>query len=134
MEGIFRRLDWSRIARLISSAAIIAVVVALTGASASHTAESKLFDATTPLAELLNPDGTLNLTTGFRGSLDARGWRLVSGPDEAPRFAPASVPGDEGWASFFEAFGANSTVFALAISGRDTLYVGDASKIGMPIK
>ncbi len=43
----------------------------------------------TRLADLLRPDGTLDLAAGFRGSVDARGYRLISGSGEAPRFAPA---------------------------------------------
>ena len=48
--------------------------------------------ATTPLDKLLNADGTLNTRSGFRGSIDARGYSLVSGPGEEPRFerVPAS--------------------------------------------
>ncbi len=47
-----------------------------------------------PLQSFLKADGTLDLPAGFRGSLDPRGsggqgWQLVSGPNEAPRFAPA---------------------------------------------
>ena len=37
-----------------------------------------LGQATTPLESLLNPDGTLDLQSGFSGSLDARGWQMVS--------------------------------------------------------
>src|SRR5262245_43410914 len=43
----------------------------------------------TPLGEMLNSDGTLNLSTGFSGSLDPSGWAMVSGAGEPPRFAPA---------------------------------------------
>ncbi|MEO6049501.1 MAG: hypothetical protein ABIQ57_18595, partial [Candidatus Kapaibacterium sp.] len=34
----------------------------------------------------LNPDGTLNLGSGFSGSLDARGWGLSTASDGSPRF------------------------------------------------
>lgn len=50
------------------------------------------------LDALLNEDGTLNLDSGYRGSIDPSGFELVSGEGEAPRFeALASVPGDEKW-------------------------------------
>ncbi len=49
-----------------------------------------------PLADLLNPDGTVNLHTGFSGSLDTAGWRLTGALQGAPRFAPLA-PGDENW-------------------------------------
>jgi hypothetical protein len=35
-----------------------------------------LTNSSTTLGSLLNPDGTLNLTSGFNGSLDARGWQM----------------------------------------------------------
>src|SRR4051812_42849276 len=47
-----------------------------------------------PVAEMLNADGTLNLDSGFNGSLDMAGWKMASGPGGAPRFVPA-VAGDE---------------------------------------
>jgi hypothetical protein len=51
---------------------------------------------TQPLVTLLNPDGTLNLTTGFSGSLDPAGWQLTAGPGGEPLFAPAIASLDEG--------------------------------------
>ncbi len=75
-----------------------------------------------PLAELLNPDGTLDLASGWRGSLDARSWRLASGPGEAPRFAPLAAPGDENWADNFVSPGVSDPVYALALDGSGNLY------------
>jgi hypothetical protein len=77
-----------------------------------------------PLAELLNPDGTLDLASGWRGSLDARSWRLASAPGEAPRFAPLAAPGDENWADNFISPGTSGRVYALALDGSGDLYVG----------
>ena len=90
------------------------------------------------LAELLLSDGTLDLTSGFQGSLDASGYRLVSGPGGAPRFAPALAdtasailvpetlgnPGDENWAAGFHTPGTNNTVYALALDNAGNLYAG----------
>src|SRR5213080_3252807 len=42
-----------------------------------------------PLGSLLNEDGTVNLKTGFSGSLDSKGWEMVSRPGEQPRFMRA---------------------------------------------
>jgi hypothetical protein len=77
-----------------------------------------------PLAELLNPDGTLDLASGWRGSLDARSWRLASGPGEAPRFASLAAPGDENWADNFVSPGISGPVYALALDGEGKLYAG----------
>ena len=56
-----------------------------------------------PLDRVLRTDGTLNLTLGFSGSLDPRGWRMVSELGQPPRFVRADdsepnipdVAGDE---------------------------------------
>jgi hypothetical protein len=83
-----------------------------------------------PLSSRLNPDGTLNLETGFSGSLDASGWQMLTGPNGEPRFAPAtermrkfSAAEDENWDDRFGLPGANGNVVAIAISG-DEVYVG----------
>ncbi len=41
-----------------------------------------------PLADYLAPDGSLDLGSGFTGSLDPRGFRMAYAPDGAPIFAP----------------------------------------------
>ena len=90
---------------------------------------------------MLNEDGTLNLSSGFSGSLDPSGWQMVSLAGEPPRFVPsdakgASQPqaklnpdepetaGDENWDDRFGQ-GILGNVFALAVSadGSD-VYVG----------
>ena len=38
------------------------------------------------LANLLRPDGSLDLTTGFTGSLDPTGYSMSYAPDGSPRF------------------------------------------------
>lgn len=43
----------------------------------------------TSLEELLNDDGSLNLSTGFNGSLDPTGWQLTLEDNGEPRFEPA---------------------------------------------
>lgn len=75
-----------------------------------------------PLAGLLLPDGTLDLTTGFSGSLDVSGYRMVGAPGEAPRFVPEAA-GDERWSAAFQRPGTSTLVHALAVIGSD-LYVG----------
>jgi hypothetical protein len=90
----------------------------------------------TSLERLLNADGTLNLTTGFSGSVDVSGWAMRTGSNGAPRFvrtsntsanaaplSPGASPDDVNWDGQFDLPGANNTVFALAVSGSN-LYVG----------
>lgn len=38
---------------------------------------------------MLNPDGTLNLSPGFRGSLDLHGWEVQLDDKRGPRFSPS---------------------------------------------
>ncbi len=100
--------------------------------------------AATPLETLLNSDGTLNLSTGFSGSLDISGWSMALAADGTPHFSrarpgdsansapplnPASLPDDAYWDGRFDyppGVGRADTapsVDALAVSGSD-LYVG----------
>ncbi len=112
------------ITRLVLSLTILGVSLVLTGAATQASA----FAPAQPLKEMLNPDGTLNLTKGFRGSLDARGWQLVSGPNEPPRFAPQAaplaVPGNQDWASNFGFRGVSSMVNGIAVDSSNNLYAG----------
>ena len=39
-----------------------------------------------PLETILRPDGSLDLSTGFSGSLDMKGWKMTTDPDGTPRF------------------------------------------------
>lgn len=93
--------------------------------------------ASTPLGQMLNADGALNLNTGFNGSLDPSGYDMQAGPDGEPRFVPAvskgpgleggekptgptpDAPGDSSWQSGYGFKGLNGEVFAM------TPYRGD---------
>jgi len=72
------------------------------------------------LGELLRPDGTADFKPGFRGTLDARGYRLASPSDETPRFQAASVSGDERWSEAFGPRGFDNGVDALVLTGAAT--------------
>lgn len=87
-----------------------------------------------PLAELLNPDGAVNLTTGYSGTLDVAGFRMNTGPNGKPRFvadstatttsAPQStlaLPSlDHYWdARFAGSPGLNAAVIAVAMIGTE---------------
>jgi hypothetical protein len=76
------------------------------------------------IGELLRPDGSINLATEFRGTVDTNGYRMVSGPGEAPRFQPLSAAGDERWADSFAAPGMDDLVTALVVDGSGNLYAG----------
>jgi hypothetical protein len=84
------------------------------------------------LKSLLNPDGSLNLGSGFNGSLDASGYRMAVGPSGAPRFttAAAAAPGDENWDPQF--FGADITyrVYAIAVASSDIYIAGRFVTVG----
>jgi hypothetical protein len=99
--------------------------------------------STKPLENILNPDGTLNMSSGFTGSLDPTGWSMQTAQDGSPRFVPAALAstqladsastplaparpqaeGDENWDNRFNGPGTSNHVFALAVSGSD-IYVG----------
>ncbi|MCL4489188.1 MAG: hypothetical protein M1570_13810 [Chloroflexi bacterium] len=128
---------------------VLLVGLGLSGAAAHAAPEKNPPGAPAPaLASFLASDGTLHLPAGFRGSLDARGWDLVSGENEAPRFAPRKVQdrgagnavpqvprflagsaaprvaGDERWADNFAPNGVSGMVFTLAVDGGGSLYLG----------
>ena len=110
------------------SVAAILLWMALTLTSVVSVYSGDLPVAGRPLAELVGPDGTLDLGSGFRGPIDPRGWSLISGPEEVPRFAPADplfeVPDDRNWAGIFNCNGLTGSVSALTVDGSGRLYAG----------
>ena len=77
-----------------------------------------------PLAEALNPDGTLR--AGAAGSFDARAFRMGTAPDGRPVFRPMGTlgAGDERWADGFGmSNGVDGTINVVVQSGTGT-YVG----------
>jgi len=81
-----------------------------------------------PLAEALNPDGTLR--PGANGSYDARAFRMVAASDGRPMFRPAGV-GDKQWQGGFGLpNGADGTVHAVVRSGTDTYIGGSFTAVG----
>ena len=100
----------------------------------------------TPVNHLLNPDGAINLTTGFKGSLDVKGWRMRSGPNGEPRFARednqhnafhqtaiADTGDDIYWDDRFASpgvLGGQHSVHTLAVIGTDLYVAGDFTSAG----
>jgi len=114
--------------RWIIALLFVVAVLPLPGLAAAHPPVAAPGDAARGsevrlLADLLRSDGTLDLSTGFRGSLDVSGYRLASAPGAAPRFAP-DAPGDENWADTFGPQGTGGDVDALALDGSGNLYAG----------
>ncbi len=77
-------------------------------------------------ASLLNPDGTLDLTSNPHGVFELRGWDVtldrLRGPILTPRASAPAAPGAPAWTSLANN-GLSNTVYALAVNGSD-LYVG----------
>ena len=98
------------------------------------------------LEGLLTADGTLNLSSGFSGSLDAAGWQLSAGPGGEPRFIRLSTPpqegdapsaaGDEFWddqflLGLYDQDSPNApTVYTVAINGTDVYLGGNLDHAG----
>jgi hypothetical protein len=79
-----------------------------------------------PLQALLNADGSLDLTTGFAGTLDPAGWRLEVAPDGAPVLRSVGSPvGPKASSNTWHALGPGlgENVNAIAVAGPD-VYVG----------
>jgi hypothetical protein len=84
-----------------------------------------------PLAEALNPDGTLR--AGLNGSFDARQFRMGTAPDGRPVFRPLGTKGagDERWQSGFgHPTGADYEVRAVVRSGNNIYIGGFFSAVG----
>jgi hypothetical protein len=87
--------------------------------------------AARPLAELLDPDGTLDLESGFSGSLDPSGWRMEIEDGGAPVFLRSGEAG-RAPANTWNALGPglNDVVFAVAAAGADVYVGGDFVNAG----
>ena len=128
-----------RLYQLLRSVAVLAIISttiggpSVTPAQAQH---SQPIGNITALNTLLNPDGTLNLQSGFNGSFDARGWSLTTTADGRPRFINAAqsgttrkpnIAGDEAWnVGFVNGVSSGpyaANVYAVAVVGSD-VYIG----------
>ena len=108
--------------RLYSIFFFAALMAAMLGIGLPAQAQSRTLDP----ASLLNPDGTLDLTSNPHGFFDLRGWDValdsVRGPVLSPQNRPARAAASGVW-SALPGNGLNGYVEALAVIGTD-LYVG----------
>ena len=81
---------------------------------------------TRPLSSLLDEAGYLDLNRDYAGILEPGGWQLVSGPGEAPRFAP----GDDRWDQSLTLEGVDGDVYALAADDSHLYVGGDFTQAG----
>jgi trimeric autotransporter adhesin len=115
-----------RIERLTNrSTAALAVMVAIVSVAAAAPQASH----GVPLSTILNPDGSLDLKSGFSGSLDPSGYRIVTGTAGAPRFVqtgggPESDSDGVYWDDHFGFPGTNGRVWAVVADGVGNMYVG----------
>ena len=132
--------------RLFRPSLWLVFLFGLSSAETGFAQERSVLGRAEPLVTVLNPDGTLNLTTGFSGSLDTRGWKMVTGSGGEPRFvlpgetmaSSASVgaqlvPEDENWDDRFQLPSVDGRVLAIAISGSDVYVGGQFTTAGVSV-
>ncbi|MCS6888813.1 MAG: hypothetical protein NZQ09_11435, partial [Chloroflexus sp.] len=107
---------------------IVALVLVLVGAAAVAPKVKPVAAATaTPVAALLNADGTLRVDGAVTGALDLTGWDVALDPARGPVLRPATQTGTAGW----EHLGVGPAVSALSsvvssivIDNSGKVYVG----------
>ena len=137
------KMQPSKLSQLILILAIITLLIAspIVPAIQARQSTRQPIGNTTAFGTLLNPDGTLNLRSGFNGSFDAHGWRMTTTADGTPHFVAAvtdraapdkpNIAGDEWWDSEFQTGvsypGYAASVYAIAVHGSD-VYIGGTFK------
>jgi len=109
--------------RLLFIAALLAGALGAAPAKPVQADPAPIAGAVSP-GGLLNPDGTLDTTTGFQGTLDLRGWKVTLDGERGPLFKPVSRPAAPpiAWHALPNK-GLGGRVYTQAVSG-DDLYVG----------
>ncbi|MDE3057049.1 MAG: T9SS type A sorting domain-containing protein [Bacteroidota bacterium] len=101
----------------------IAVMLLLASAAFAQQSIQSALPTQAPLADVLNPDGSVKAAIAH-GSFNARGYKMVTGKNGAPRFLKtASDPNDKNWDPSFTVAGVGGYLDVVAYNG-DTLYVG----------
>jgi len=111
---------------ILRLAALVALLAGLAGPASSilgtaPPAAAALGGAAVSPQGLMNPDGTLDLSTGFQGTLDLRGWEVTLDAERGPILKPA-LSAVSGWHDLPKD-GLDGDVYVLAVVGSD-LYVG----------
>ena len=76
------------------------------------------------VANLLNPDGTLN-TSGVSGSLALGGWDIQLDPQRGPVFSPSGSGTTNAWKKVGAGTESTEEVYAIAVSGSNAYVGGD---------
>ena len=85
------RKSLAKALHLLFIAALLALALGTTPAKPVQADPAPLAGAVSP-GGLLNPDGTLDTTTGFQGTLDLRGWEVTLDGDRGPLLKQANNP------------------------------------------
>src|SRR5437773_646691 len=120
---------------------VLAVAGAQSIALVQTTQTSEPGTATESVAALMNEDGTLNLHTGFRGTLSLEGWTMVTDASGQPRLVRASGvskagPGSpnssaEGiWDNRFCFPGVDGEVYSIVVHGGEVYFGGAFTSAG----
>jgi hypothetical protein len=119
-----------KVLHLIFIAALLTVALGTAPAKPVQAEPVPLAGAVSP-GGLLNPDGTLNTTTGFQGTLDLRGWEVTLDGEHGPLLKQANSPAYTplAWDALPNQ-GLNGEVYALALSGTDLYVGGDFDQTG----
>jgi trimeric autotransporter adhesin len=107
--------------------ALLAIVLASPSYGTEQADPAKL-QPLTPLREVLNPDGSIDMNRGFSGSVDPSGWRMVNGWKGEPHFIEA-VPADSLWDDRFGPGGTTLMASAIAANGTE-VYLGGQLLVG----
>jgi N-acetylneuraminic acid mutarotase len=110
--------------RLVCAATLLVVSLGVFRSRPIQAAPAALARATSPEG-MLTPDGTLDLSTGFQGTLGLSGWEVTLDGEHRPLLDPAASSDSSstpGWHALPNQ-GLDNTVYALAMVDSD-LYVG----------
>lgn len=104
---------------------LLAITAVLMAGQSSAKPHNLSTSRRTPLRMLLQPDGTIKRTRGFRGNIDPTGWQMKILKNGFPRFVASGNSVDTFWNPSFPGNGTNGAIYAMALVDTD-LYLGGA--------